>query len=103
MASLYPSFGRTVKALRKATGLSQEDFADAIDVHRTHMGTIESGRANPTLETIASIARGLELSLTQLFEAVERDQAGTPDITPQPSTRAQRARGSKRRRLGGKG
>ncbi len=73
MASLNARFGRTVRALRAKAGYSQESFADAIDVHRTYMGTLERGDGNPTLDMIVRIARGLEVSLSELFEAVEKD------------------------------
>ena len=92
MASLNAKFGRAVRALRTAAGYSQEGFADALGVHRTYMGTLERGDANPTLDMIARIARGLRLTLTNLFEVVETGQAdATPDITPQASTKAQRS------------
>jgi transcriptional regulator with XRE-family HTH domain len=76
MASLPVRFGRTVRALRKKRGYSQESFADAIQVHRTYMGTLERGDGNPTLEMILRIARGLELDLSELFQAVEKDSGG---------------------------
>jgi transcriptional regulator with XRE-family HTH domain len=52
-------FGRTVRLLREARGLSQEDFADRIAIHRTYIGGIERGERNPTLLTIARIAEAL--------------------------------------------
>ena len=73
MASLQVKFGRAVRALRAKAGYSQESFADAIGVHRTSMGKLERGDGNPTLDTIATIAKGLDLSLSELFEAVEED------------------------------
>ncbi|HEU5171302.1 MAG TPA: helix-turn-helix transcriptional regulator [Gemmatimonadales bacterium] len=97
MASLNVRFGRTVRALRTGAGYSQESFADALGVHRTYMGTLERGDANPTLEMIARIARGLRLSLTKLFEAVETGQvdaagaAAAPDSILPPSTKTQRS------------
>ncbi|MGH7534111.1 MAG: helix-turn-helix domain-containing protein [Gemmatimonadales bacterium] len=73
MASLKVRFGRTIRALREQAGYSQENFADAIGVHRTYMGTLERGRGNPSLDMIARVARGLGVSLAKLFEAVEKD------------------------------
>ena len=70
-ASLKVRFGRAVRKLRSAADYSQESFADAIGVHRTYMGTLERGRGNPSLDIIAKIARGLGISLADLFEAVE--------------------------------
>ncbi|MGH7510690.1 MAG: helix-turn-helix domain-containing protein [Gemmatimonadales bacterium] len=73
MASLKAKFGRAVRKLRDQAGYSQESFADAIGVHRTYMGTLERGKGNPTLEMIGRIARGLRVSVTALFEAVEKE------------------------------
>jgi transcriptional regulator with XRE-family HTH domain len=73
MASLNARFGRTVRALRPEAGYSQESFADAIGVHRTYMGTLERGDGNPTLDMIVRVAKGLRLSLSELFQAVEKD------------------------------
>ena len=73
MASLNARFGRTVRALRAKAGYSQESFADAIHVHRTTMGTVERGDGNPGLDMIVKIARGLDVSLSELFGAVEKD------------------------------
>ena len=72
MASLIVRFGNTVRELRTDAGYSQESFAHAIGVHRTSMGKIESGRGNPTLDTIAKIARGVGLTVSTLFDLVER-------------------------------
>lgn len=74
MASLKVRFGRAVRTLREEADYSQESFADAIGVHRTYMGTLERGRGNPSLEIIAKIARGLGISLAELFEAVDRGE-----------------------------
>ena len=73
VASIHARFGRTVRALRAKAGYSQESFADAIHIHRTSMGTLERGDGNPRLETILKIARGLGVSLSELFLAVEKD------------------------------
>jgi DNA-binding XRE family transcriptional regulator len=73
MASAQVGFGRTVRALRAHAGYSQESFADAIGVHRTSMGTLERGEGDPKLSTIARIACGLDLSLGELFTAMEKD------------------------------
>lgn len=100
MTPLSDAFGKTVRALREVAGYSQESFAAEIGVHRTYMGTLERGEVNPTLEKIARIARGLRLTLTTLFQAVEAGHASalgaaTSDLTLIPSTKGQRWRGAK--------
>lgn len=54
-------FGQTVRDIRKKKGLSQEDLADIIEIHRTYMGGIERGERNPTLTTILRIAQALQI------------------------------------------
>jgi transcriptional regulator with XRE-family HTH domain len=72
MAPLGVRFGRAVRTLRERADYSQESFADAIGVHRTYMGTLERGKGNPSLDVIARIARGLRISLPELFQAVDK-------------------------------
>ena len=71
-----------MRALRRTTGLSQEHFADRVGVSRSHMGKIETGKANPPLEIIVRLARGLDLTLAELFATLER----RPDW-PQPGAK----------------
>ena len=62
------AFGARVRALRKAAGYSQEDFALEIGLDRTYMGGIERGERNVALLNIRRIARGLHVSEKQLFK-----------------------------------
>ena len=84
MASTKEEFGVRVRGLRKETGLSQELFADAIRVGRSNMGKIENGRANPTLEIIVKIARGLDISPARLFETMYERPYWSDSVTATP-------------------
>ncbi len=53
--------------MRLAKGLSQEEFAFKAGVHRTYMGGIERGERNPALKNIATIAKALDITLSELF------------------------------------
>lgn len=53
--------GRNLRLLRIARGLSQEDFADFLGVHRTYLGGIERGERNLTLKSLERIARRIEV------------------------------------------
>jgi transcriptional regulator with XRE-family HTH domain len=48
-------------------GLSQEELAHRADIHTAHLGRIERGEKNPTLETIEKIANALEITFEELF------------------------------------
>ena len=85
MASTKEEFGIRVRGLRQNTGLSQERFADHVQVGRSHMGKIENGKGNPTLEIIVKIAKGLDLSLAQLFGTMDR-QPVWPGSAPANAT-----------------
>ncbi len=66
--SVKQEFGNRIKELRQAQSLSQEKFALQIDMDRTYLASIESGKRNVSLENIKKIADGFEISLGELFK-----------------------------------
>ena len=66
-------FGKRVKELRESHNLSQEKFALQIEMDRTYLASIESGKRNVSLENINKIAVGLSMSLSELFKNVWGD------------------------------
>ncbi len=65
--------GEKIKELRKETGLSQEKFALKIDMDRTYFATVESGKRNISLQNIEKIAKGLNITISELFEGIGED------------------------------
>jgi transcriptional regulator with XRE-family HTH domain len=66
--SKQEQFGKKVRELRESKKWSQEDFADASNLHRTYISGIERGVRNPTLTVIWQIAESLEISPCELFK-----------------------------------
>jgi DNA-binding XRE family transcriptional regulator len=67
---LQQTVGRNLRLLRIARGLSQEDFADFLGVHRTYLGGIERGERNLTLKSLERIAGQIKVDpITLLTEA----------------------------------
>lgn len=69
--TFYPhrvAFGRRIRELREARGLSQEKLADLAGIHRTYMSSVERGERNVGLDNIFAIANALEISPARLFE-----------------------------------
>jgi putative transcriptional regulator len=66
--TLRKKFGKRFAALRRATGLSQEDFADRCGYARSYMSRIERGKANPSLDAIETLASALKVPVSELFE-----------------------------------
>lgn len=60
-------FGDRVRQLRTDAELSQEELAQRSGLHPTYISQVERGRRNPTLESMASIARGLSVDLGVLL------------------------------------
>ena len=63
-------FGERLKELRNAKGLSQEKFALSIDMDRTYYASVESGKRNVSIKNIDKIAKGLGVSLEELFRGL---------------------------------
>ena len=61
-------FGRRVRQLRNAKGVSQEAFAHAIKIDRSYFGSIERGERNVSLENICLIADGLGVAPAELLK-----------------------------------
>lgn len=57
---LQRTIGRNLRAYRQARGLSQEAFAEVLEIHRTYMGGIERGERNLTLRSVERIAARIE-------------------------------------------
>ena len=62
--------GQRIKLLRTEKGLSQEKFALSIDMDRTYYASVESGKRNISLNNIVKIAKGLNVSLEELFKGL---------------------------------
>lgn len=74
MDTVEEQFGKRVRELRLAKGLSQEELAFKSSVHRTYLGSIERGERNPSLKNIAAIAEALGVTLSELFLFRNRKQ-----------------------------
>jgi transcriptional regulator with XRE-family HTH domain len=60
-------FGDAVRKARAAAGLTQEELADQCGLDRSYIGGVERGERNPTLSVIEKIAKGLGITLVELF------------------------------------
>ena len=67
---LAKRFGKAVRGLRLAAGLTQVEFAERCGFYQTYLSRVETGQANPTLNAIEVIANGLGMNVFALFEHV---------------------------------
>ena len=75
-SELLLAFGRAVRSLRTARGISQEALADEIGIHRTHIGDVDRGLRNLGLLNVDRIATSLGTDLVGLMTIVQRERRG---------------------------
>ena len=67
-----------LEVLRKARGIKQEELAEAMEVSRQTIGSLENGRYNPSILLAFKLARYFNLSIEDIFiyeeESVENEE-----------------------------
>ncbi|MBO5278375.1 MAG: helix-turn-helix transcriptional regulator [Lachnospiraceae bacterium] len=63
-----------LEELRKAKGIRQEALADALEVSRQTIGSLENGRYNPSIMLAFKIARYFGMSIEEIFIYEEEDK-----------------------------
>ena len=74
----HATLGKNIRTLRNARGLSQEALAQDAQITQSHLGCIERGRGNPTVETLFSICNALQVDIAELFQ----DTSAIPSAPP---------------------
>jgi transcriptional regulator with XRE-family HTH domain len=67
---LLLAFGARIRYLREQKSWTQEALAERADMDRSYIAAIETGLRNPSVKAAAKLARGLGVSLAELFENV---------------------------------
>lgn len=68
---LLIAFGDRIREFRFEAELTQEELAEAAGLHWTYIGQIERGERNLTYLNVLRLARGLELTPSELLEEIE--------------------------------
>lgn len=56
-----------LEEIRKEKGITQEELANALEVSRQTVGSLENGRYNPSIMLAFKIARFFNLSIEEVF------------------------------------
>lgn len=62
----------SLKALRQARGLSQENLSSIAGLDRTYISMLERGKRKPSLETIEKIATALGMKSWELVKVLSQ-------------------------------
>lgn len=57
-----------IKELCKEQGITMDMLSQIVDMSRTALSLINSGKMNTTIDTLERIAKGLNTSVTELFK-----------------------------------
>ena len=60
--------GNRVRALRQEQGWTQVEMAEMLGIDRSYLSEIETGKKDPSLRVLKTIADGFKLSLSQLLK-----------------------------------
>jgi transcriptional regulator with XRE-family HTH domain len=71
-------FGAALRRVRLAAGMSQEQLGLEAGVQRNFISLIETGQNQPTITTIAKLARALGLKASELVVEAEREAEPRP-------------------------
>lgn len=63
-----------LEELRKQRGIKQEDLANALEVSRQTIGSLENGRYNPSILLAFKIARFFDMSIEAIFIYEEEEE-----------------------------
>ena len=60
-------FAKKLRQIRQIKGLSQEELADLVGLHRTYVGSVERSERNISIDNMERFAKALEIDLIELL------------------------------------
>ena len=70
-SQLEIAFGEVLRELRTAAHMSQEQLAEAANLHRNYVGLVERGANSPSLAAVTRLANALRTSPSELIRLAE--------------------------------
>lgn len=81
---LIRAFSTAIKSRRLEMKLTQEDLAGRIELDRPFITLMEAGVKQPTISVLWRIARGLDLTVSELAALVDQRLGALPSVKPPP-------------------
>jgi transcriptional regulator with XRE-family HTH domain len=66
------AFGSNVRKAREKKDLTQEGLAEKANLDQTYISGIERGVRNPSILSIARLAKALSISISELSRGIEK-------------------------------
>lgn len=74
MENLYKLIGQKIRKIRKSQSMTLEDLSSKANLDWSFLAKIETGKSVPSLKTIFSISKALNIKPLQLFETKKFDE-----------------------------
>lgn len=72
--------GRKITELRTAQGISLTNLAKRSGIAQSSLSYIESGKAQPTVETVEKICTALGITLSEFFSDTQEQEPLPPEV-----------------------
>jgi transcriptional regulator with XRE-family HTH domain len=66
------TFGKRVRTLRKERGWTQEELAEAADLHENYVSRLETGEQEPGLFVVLRLCAAFEVTVDELLQSLTR-------------------------------
>ena len=76
----FKALGKRIKKARKEKGLTQEKFAEMIDIATEYESRIETGAARPSLTLIEAISSVLEVNEAEIMFGSKSEEKEAQDL-----------------------
>jgi transcriptional regulator with XRE-family HTH domain len=65
--------GERIKLHRNILGITQEELADRVNLHRTYISSVERGERNISTKNLLSICFEVEINLQKIFDDIKKE------------------------------
>lgn len=62
-----------VKEVRAKKNISVRRLAEISGISKTYINEVENGQKNPTIEVLCTLAKALEVPVSDLFQCIEEE------------------------------
>jgi transcriptional regulator with XRE-family HTH domain len=69
-ADIRQQFGERIRSLRQARGWPQVEMEDFLAMDRSYFSEIETGKKDPSLTMLKTLATGLKITLSKLKDGL---------------------------------
>jgi transcriptional regulator with XRE-family HTH domain len=71
IAAIRYNLGNRIRLIRDEQNLTQNAFSEMVQINRSYLVDVEHGKRNVSIDNLIKIAKGLGMTLSELFEGVD--------------------------------